>query len=122
MFVLDYRDARPIYTQLCDSIKEQILTGVLQEGDRLPSVRELAVQLTINPNTIQRSYAILEDEGWIASVPGKGSFVAPLPAAARVQTAAAWEELEALRLKFARLGIGTEEIIRYLSEGGNKNA
>ena len=122
MFALDYRDARPIYAQLCDAIKEQILTGVLQEGDRLPSVRELAVQLTINPNTIQRSYAILESEGWIASVPGKGSFVAPLPATARAQTAAAWEELEALRQKMSRLGIGTEEIIRFLTEGGNENA
>ena len=122
MFALDYRDARPIYTQLCDSIKEQILTGVLQEGDRLPSVRELAVELTINPNTIQRSYAILESEGWILSVPGKGSFVAPLPATARAQTAALWEELEQLRQKMAHLGIGTEEIIKHLKEGGNENA
>ena len=122
MFALDYRDARPIYTQLCDAIKEQILTGVLQEGDRLPSVRELAVQLTINPNTSQRAYGILESEGWIASVPGKGSFVAPIPATAKAQTAQLWAEMEALRQKFARLGIGTEEIIRYLSEGGNENA
>ena len=122
MFILDYRDARPIYTQLCDGVKEQILSGVLQEGDRLPSVRELAVQLTINPNTIQRSYAMLEAEGWIASVPGKGSFVCPVPATAQAKAAAMWEELDKLRQEMARLGIGTEEIIRHLNEGGKDNA
>ena len=122
MFVLDYRDARPIYTQLCDSVKEQILTGILQEGDRLPSVRELAVQLTINPNTIQRAYAILESENWITSVPGKGSFVSPVPETARTQTRELWEEMDELRQKMARLGLTTEEIIRYLQEGGNEHA
>ena len=71
MVHLDYRDARPIYTQIIDGFKEQISTGVLQSGEKLPSVRELA----INPNTIQRAYRTLEVEGWIATVPGKGCFV-----------------------------------------------
>ena len=75
MVHLDYRDARPIYTQIIDGMKEQISTGVLAPGDRLPSVRELAAQLAINPNTIQRAYRSLEAEGWIATVPGKGCFV-----------------------------------------------
>ena len=75
MVHLDYRDARPIYTQIIDGIKEQISTGVLQSGEKLPSVRELASQLAINPNTIQRAYRSLEVEGWIATVPGKGCFV-----------------------------------------------
>mgnify|MGYP002513031193 CR=1 FL=1 len=78
MVHLDYRDARPIYTQICDGFRDQILTGVLRQGDRLPSVRELATQLTINPNTIQRAYRQLEAEGWIATVPGKGCFVCGL--------------------------------------------
>ena len=60
MIHLDYRDARPIYTQVIDGFREQILSGILQTGDRLPSVRELASQLTINPNTIQRAYRELE--------------------------------------------------------------
>ena len=67
MVHLDYRDARPIYTQIIDGFKEQISTGVLQSGDKLPSVRELAAELAINPNTIQRSYRILEVDGWIAT-------------------------------------------------------
>jgi len=68
MVHLDYRDARPIYTQIIDGFKEQISTGVLQSGDKLPSVRELAAELAINPNTIQRSYRTLEVDGWIATV------------------------------------------------------
>jgi len=72
MIHLDYRDARPIYTQICDGFRDQIRAGILHEGDRLPSVRELATQLTINPNTIQRSYRELEIQGWVATVPGKG--------------------------------------------------
>lgn len=75
MVLLDYRDARPIYTQIVDGFREQILSGILREGERLPSVRELAVELSINPNTIQRAYRQLELEGWIATVPGKGCFV-----------------------------------------------
>ncbi len=80
MIHLDYRDASPIYAQIIDGFKDQIRAGILQRGDRLPSVRELAFQLTINPNTIQRAYRDLESAGWIASVPGKGSFVCGVPA------------------------------------------
>ena len=72
---LDFRDARPIYEQLADRIRREIIAGILSPGDRLPSVRETAAACSINPNTIQRSYRLLEQEGWIASVPGKGSFV-----------------------------------------------
>ena len=78
MVHLNYRDVRPIYTQIADGFREQIVAGVLRSGEKLPSVRELAVQLSINPNTIQRSYRQLEAEGWIATVPGKGCFVCGL--------------------------------------------
>ena len=79
MIHLDYRDARPIYTQIVDGFREQIRAGVLVPGEKLPSVRELAAELTINPNTIQRAYRQLEALGWIATVPGKGCFVSGLP-------------------------------------------
>ena len=72
---LDHRDPRPIYAQIIDHYREQITLGILRSGERLPSVRELAVELSINPNTIQRAYRSLELEGWIATVPGKGCFV-----------------------------------------------
>ena len=71
----DHRDPRPIYAQIMDHYRELIASGIMLPGERLPSVRELAVELSINPNTIQRSYRALELEGWIATVPGKGCFV-----------------------------------------------
>ena len=79
MVHLDYRDARPIYIQIVDGFRAQIYAGVLQAGEKLPSVRELATELSINPNTIQRAYRQLEALGWIATVPGKGCFVCGLP-------------------------------------------
>ena len=78
MVHLDYRDVRPIYTQIADGFRSQITSGILRPEEKLPSVRELAVQLSINPNTIQRAYRQLEAEGWIATVPGKGCFVCGL--------------------------------------------
>ena len=79
MIHLDYRAAKPIYAQIVEGYQEQIAAGVLESGEKLPSVRELAVQLSINPNTIQRAYRQLEALGWIATVQGKGCFVCGLP-------------------------------------------
>ncbi len=77
MLNLDYRDARPIYEQVKDGLRRLMVTGVIREGEKLPSVRAMAGSLAINPNTIQRAYEALEAEGYICSVPGKGSFAAP---------------------------------------------
>ena len=76
MVVLDHRDARPLYLQVKDSLRRMMLTGLLAPGEKLPSVRALATQLAINPNTIQRAYGELETEGYVYSVSGRGSFVA----------------------------------------------
>ena len=76
MLNLDYRDARPIYEQVRDNLRRLMVSGAIQEGEKLPSVRSLASNLAINPNTIQRAYSELEAEGYIYSVPGKGSFAA----------------------------------------------
>ena len=76
MISLNYRDSRPIYEQIKDGLRKLIVTGALAVDDKLPSVRALATQLSINPNTIQRAYNELESEGYIYSVPGKGSFAA----------------------------------------------
>lgn len=77
MLNLDYRDARPIYEQVKDGLRRLMVTGVIREGEKLPSVRTMAGTLAINPNTIQRAYEALESEGYVYSVPGKGSFAAP---------------------------------------------
>ena len=119
---LDYRDVRPIYTQIVDNFRAQILAGVLQNGDKLPSVRDLAGQLTINPNTIQRAYRELEMQGWIATVPGKGCFVCGT-------LGSGWSEQQALLEKFDKaveallnMGVSRETLILRLKQGGEQNA
>lgn len=82
MIALNYRDSKPIYEQIKDGFRKLILSGLLPTGEKLPSVRELAAQLAINPNTIQRAYRELEAEGFIYSIAGKGSFAAELGAVA----------------------------------------
>ena len=76
MVQLNYRDAKPIYEQIKDGLRKLVVSKALDTGERLPSVRELASQLAINPNTIQRAYRELENEGYIYTVAGKGTFVA----------------------------------------------
>ncbi|NLU49369.1 MAG: GntR family transcriptional regulator [Syntrophomonadaceae bacterium] len=78
MFQLDFRDRRPLYEQIKERIKTLIISGVLKPDERIPSVRELAQSLTVNPNTIQKAYKDLETEGFIYSIRAKGSFVTPL--------------------------------------------
>ena len=75
MFQLDLKSHRSIYQQVIDNIKELIISGILNEDDKLPSVRELSKSLTINPNTVQKAFKELEREGFLYKVPGKGTFV-----------------------------------------------
>ncbi|RSL30130.1 GntR family transcriptional regulator [Salibacterium salarium] len=78
MFELDVRSRKPIYEQLIDNIKELIVTKVLKPDEKLPSVRNVSKDLTINPNTIQKAYRELEREGYLYSASRKGYFVAPI--------------------------------------------
>ncbi len=76
MILLDYRDKRPIYEQIVDKLERLIIGGGLEANYKMPSVRSLAMELSVNPNTIQRAYAQLEQDGYIYTVSGRGSFVA----------------------------------------------
>ena len=76
MFEINYRDSRPIYEQIKDGLRKLLVTGGIKPDEKLPSVREMAASMSINPNTIQRAYRELESEGYIYSVAGKGSFAA----------------------------------------------
>lgn len=76
MIQLNYRDAKPIYEQIKEGLRRLVITGAIARNEKLPSVRELASELAINPNTIQRAYRELESEGYIYTVSGKGSFAA----------------------------------------------
>ena len=121
MIHLDYRDARPIYTQIADGFREQILSGILMPQDRLPSVRELATQLAINPNTIQRSYRQLEMEGWIATVPGKGCFVCGAPNTALRQREELLAQFDEIATTLMNLGLTPADLAARLQKGGTYN-
>ena len=122
MVHLDYRDARPIYTQIADNFRAQIRAGVLVDGDKLPSVRELAGELAINPNTIQRAYRELEADGWIATVSGKGCFVCGVTQNAKPEAEPLWQELDAVTKKLMDAGVSRQTILQYLKQGGDTNA
>ena len=118
MIHLDYRDNRPIYEQVRDGLRRLMVTGVLADGDKLPSVRALAMDLAINPNTIQRAYAQLEAEGYIVSVSGKGTFVAQQQGQNHLRRAELEEKLYPLREELRSLGMTAAEWAA-LWEGGN---
>ena len=117
MLSLNYRDGRPIYEQVRDGLRRLIITEAIPPGDKLPSVRALAGQLAINPNTIQRAYEALEQEGYAYSVPGKGSFAA-LPADVN---AGRREELlakfDGIAQELQYLGVTAEELADRVMNG-----
>lgn len=110
MIAINYRDPRPIYEQIQAELRRLMLTGALPPGSRLPSVRELAGQLAINPNTIQRAYRELEAEGYILSMPGKGSFVADATDLERQKRLDAEHALRAAAQSLAALGYGPDKL------------
>ena len=114
MITINNRDPRPIYLQIKEGLCRLILTGVLAEGERMPSVRELAGQLAINPNTIQRAYRELESEGFTYSVTGKGSFVAPLQEVDHSRRDAKLVEFRSAAQELLQLGTTKAELMALL--------
>ena len=123
MFELDFRSRKPIYEQLVDRLKQLIIKDVMKDDEKLPSVRELAHQLTINPNTIQKAYRELESQGYIYSVKGKGSFVNPSKKLESEELKNVRDQLKKLLAEAIYLGMTVEEIESLLTEieGGKKD-
>lgn len=119
IIVLDYRDSRPLYQQVKDSLRRMMLTGLLEPDEKLPSVRSLATQLAINPNTIQRAYAELEAEGYIYSVAGRGSFVSAGDGEHLRRIAELTGRLVPLLEELKSLGYTREQLL-VLWEGGDE--
>ncbi|MBR5093874.1 MAG: GntR family transcriptional regulator [Oscillospiraceae bacterium] len=117
MIHVDFRDARPIYEQVRDGFRQLILTGALPPDSQLPSVRELAGRLAINPNTIQRAYRELEAEGCIVSVPGRGSFVRGGDGPAEARRRELLERWDALTEELRTLGVSDADLIARLKGG-----
>ncbi|MDO4189853.1 MAG: GntR family transcriptional regulator [Lachnospiraceae bacterium] len=114
MITLDYRDKRPIYEQIIEQIQKLIVSEVFKPNEKIPSVRSLAMEISINPNTIQRAYMQLEKDGWIYTVKGKGNFVSEKSGWLNTEKIAALESLKKEILKAKALGISREEIIELL--------
>ena len=122
MLNLDYRDARPIYEQVRDGLRRLMVTGVMQEGEKLPSVRALASSLAINPNTIQRAYEALESEGYVCSVAGKGSFVSERRGVDESRKRKLLVELDGVTTELVYLGETREGLARRILEQGGREA
>lgn len=118
MLSLNYRDSRPIYEQVRDGLRRLIITGAIPAGDKLPSVRSMAGQLAINPNTIQRAYESLEQEGYAYSVPGKGSFAALPRDVTDKRREELLEKLDAIVQELDYLGMSREDVARRCTQHG----
>lgn len=114
MIVLDLKDARPLYEQIVERFKHLILCGALPEDEKLPSVRNLAMELAINPNTIQKAYGELERQGFIYSVKGRGNFVAASHNLKETKKEELKEKILALVKEGESIGLTREEIIKFL--------
>lgn len=117
MIIIDYKDRRPIYEQIIERIKELILKGILEPDSQLPSVRSLAIDLSINPNTIQKAYSELERLGFIYSVKGKGSFIAVCDRLLKERREEIFSSVEKLVQEAKSIGINEDQIISRVNAG-----
>lgn len=123
MVKLDYKNDKPLHEQITQGLKELIISGALEADEQLPSVRELSVSLTVNPNTVQRAYRSLEAEGIIYSIRGKGSFVAECPKADTARLEELYRELRETLRELAFLGEpkkGIENVVKNIYEERNE--
>ena len=111
---IDFRDKRPLYEQIASKIEEMILMGVLSKDEALPSVRSLAMELSINPNTIQKAYSTLEAAGFIYSVSGRGSFAADPGALMPGKREEIFRELDRIVQKAKVIGLTRLELMAYI--------
>lgn len=116
MITIDYKDKRPIYEQIIEKVRLLILRGVLEKDDALPSVRSLALELSINPNTIQKAYQELERMGYIYSVKGRGSFIKDSEVVVEQVVEEVKEEIRALILKARDAGIDLEALLAMVKQ------
>ncbi len=121
MITLDYADRRPIYEQVVEKMKDLILLGVLETDSQLPSVRELAVDLSINPNTVQRAYAEMERQGIIYCIKGRGNFVAGIQNLKEQHAEEVKEDLAELIGKAKKADISEAEFQELVKEFYSKN-
>ena len=111
MILIDGRDPRPIYEQIVEKLAELMVCGALAENSPMPSVRSLAADLSVTPNTVQRAYTELERLGYIVSIRGKGSFVADTAAIRRLGQEKILAELADIAVRASRAGMEKEQFL-----------
>lgn len=120
MIRLDYKSGKSIHEQIQEGIKELIMSGALKEDDKLPSVRELSISLTVNPNTVQKAYKELELSGIIYSVPGKGNFVSQFKKADDETVLKLFTELKKIVKELEFAGVDRKEVEKLIGEAYEK--
>ena len=118
MLNLDFRDTRPIYEQVKDGLRRLMISGAIREGEKLPSVRSMASSLAINPNTIQRAYEALETEGYVYSIPGKGSFAAACSEVDTRRKESLLKQFDSVITELLFLGVTDETLIQRIRTRG----
>ena len=124
MIQLNYRDSKPIYEQIKDGLRRLVVTGTVKKDEKLPSVRELATSLSINPNTIQKAYRELEQEGYIYTIAGKGSYAAERGFVASVRSDELMKEFDEIVKELLYLCEDKDILIKRIEElakGGTKD-
>lgn len=116
MILLDYRDKRPIYEQVVEKLERMIVSGGMEPLTKMPSVRSLALELSVNPNTIQRAYAQLEQDGYLYTVSGRGSFVTAESDWRENRQGKVWKEWHSATLKAMEAGLTEEQLAGRLHE------
>ena len=114
LIVIDYQDRRPIYEQIVEKFQMLILKGVLEQGEQMPSVRKLAMDLAINPNTIQKAYSMLEQQGYIYPVKGRGNFVSDKAALVQEKQKLYWKEYRNMLQRGKEIGISKQQFVEKL--------
>lgn len=114
MIAINYRDTRPIYEQLKDAIRTKIIQKMIEPDEKLPSVREMATSLTINPNTIQRAYKDLENEGYVYTIVGKGTFASTIDSVKSPRYHDLLQETTSIINELLYLGMSAEEILQFI--------
>ncbi len=123
MFRIDIKSRKAIYEQIVDNFKRLITTGVLQENDKVPSIRDMAKTLTVNPNTIQKAYRELESQGYFYTVLGQGSFISAPPKSVSIkEIKVLYNSLRATVQELVFLGEKTNKIIDFINNECNASS
>ena len=114
MIQIDYQDKRPIYEQVVEKMKNLITMGILTVNDKIPSVRSMAIDLSINPNTIQKAYQELERLGYIYTVKGRGNFVSDSSMWREDRARENFEQLRIAVTNLRNMGIERDDIVQQI--------